>query len=168
MNSRDIAISSLFGLVIFSEKALLPPPYDKMVSVLLQIVFLSLAFLIVGFPGPVLTGFVSGLLTASMRAGTAWMTFTFALLYGLIVGGIYMSFNVVNSGRVMKWRLIAASLFSTLLVGVMSATVSILLGMIPYNAALISIIMVAGAIQGAVGGFITYYVFERHLQYLLP
>jgi hypothetical protein len=77
VNSRDIVMSSLFGVIIFLDKALLPPPYDKAVSVMLQIVFLSLAYMIVGFSGPILTGVVSGLLISMMRPGMAWMTFTF-------------------------------------------------------------------------------------------
>lgn len=167
MDSRDIAISSLFGVVIFLEKALLPPPYDKMASVLLQIVFLSLAYLMIGFYGPVLTGAVSGLLTALMRPGMAWMTFTFALLYGLLVGFLYRLFDVVDSGNVRMWRLIASSLSSTMIVGVLSASVSFLLDLIPYNAFMVSMIMVAGAVQGVAGGFLSYYLFEKHLRRMI-
>ena len=31
MNSREIAISSLFGTIIFVQKAALPAPYDKLI-----------------------------------------------------------------------------------------------------------------------------------------
>lgn len=164
MRSRDIALSSLFGVVIFSQKFLLPAPYDKMASVLIQIIFLSLAFLMTGFLGPLLTGFISGLLTASVRGGLALMTFSFALLYGVFVSSLNRLFVVVESGRVRPWRLMASTLASTLLVGVLSATVSIILGIIPYNPALVSMIMVAGAVQGLAGGLISGVIWEKYLR----
>ena len=74
-------LSVLFGLVIFFQKFLLPAPYDKIVSVFIQITLLSLAFLIMDFIGPILTSFISGLLTASMRGGLGLMTFSLALLW---------------------------------------------------------------------------------------
>ena len=167
MNSRDIVISSLFGVIIFLDKALLPPPYDKAVSVMLQIVFLSLAYMIVGFSGPILTGVVSGLLISMMRPGMAWMTFTFAILYGILVGCIYRLFGVVDLGRVRMGMLIVSALFSTIIVGVLSSAVSIFLGLIPYNVFIVSMIMFAGVIQGIAGGVLSFYLFEKHIRRLI-
>jgi len=166
LRSRDIALSSLFGIVIFSQKFFLPAPYDKIVSVLVQIVFLSLAFLIVGFAGPILTGFVSGLLTASMRGGLGLMTFSFALIYGVFVSSLNSLFRVVESEQVRKGRLIASSLVSTLLVGFLSTGTSIILGIILYDPVLVSMIMVAGAIQGLIGGYVSCIVWEKYLRNL--
>lgn len=164
MKSRDIALSSLFGLLIFTQKVLLPAPYDKMVSVLIQIVFLSLAFLITGLMGPILTGFISGLLTALTRGGLGLMTFAFALVYGVLVSALNRLFGVAESGHIRRGRLTASSTASTLIVGVLSAFISTALGIIPYNPALISIIMVAGAVQGLVGGYLSGWVFEKYLR----
>ena len=164
VKSRDIALSSLFGLLIFTQKVLLPAPYDKMVSVLIQIVFLSLAFLITGLMAPILTGFISGLLTALTRGGLSLMTFAFALVYGVLVSILSRLFGVAESGHIGRGRLMASSIVSTLLVGVLSASVSTALGMIPYNPVLISIIMVAGAVQGLVGGYLSGWVFEKYLR----
>lgn len=164
MKSRRIALSSLFGVAIFSQKLLLPASYDKMMSVLIQIIFLSLAFLMMGFMGPILTGFISGLLTASMRGGLALMTFSFALLYGVFVGSLNRLFGVVESGHIRIRRLIASSLVSTLLVGVISFVISTVLGIIPYNPVLVSIIMAAGAVQGILGGYLSGIIWERYLR----
>lgn len=166
MRSRDIALSSLFGIAIFSQKIFLPSPYDKMMSVLLQIFFLSLTFLIVGFTGPILTGFISGLLTASMRGGLGLMTFFFALLYGVFVSSLNRLFRVVEDGQVRMGRLMISSLASTVLVGVLSMATSMILGIVPYNPVLVSVILVAGAIQGLVGGYISGVVWERYLRNL--
>ncbi|KON30867.1 hypothetical protein AC482_02650 [miscellaneous Crenarchaeota group-15 archaeon DG-45] len=166
VRSRDIALSSLFGVVIFAQKALLPAPYDKVVSVLVQIVFLSLAFLMTGFPGPILTGFISGLLTASMRGGLALMTFSFALLYGVLVSSLNRLLAVAELGHVRLRRLVASTLASTLLVGVLSAAASAILGIIPYNPALFSMIIVAGAVQGVAGGLISGIAWEKYLRNL--
>jgi len=166
MKGRSLALSSLFGVVIFSQKLLFPAPYDKIVSVFVQIMLLSLAFLILGFMGPIYTGFISGLLTASMRGGLASMTFSFAVLYGVLVGALNQLMRVVESGHVRRWRLMASSLTSTLLVGVISAAFSIVLGIIPYNPLLVSIIMAAGAIQGLTGGLISGILWEKYLRNL--
>lgn len=166
LRSRDIALSSLFGIAIFSQKIFLPSPYDKMMSVLLQIFFLSLTFLIVGFTGPILTGFISGLLTASMRGGLGLMTFFFALLYGVFVSSLNRLFRVVEDGQVRMGRLMISSLASTVLVGVLSMATSMILGIVPYNPVLVSVILVAGAIQGLVGGYISGVVWERYLRNL--
>ena len=49
--SKQLALSSLFGLLIFFHKTMLPAPYDKLVTILLQITLLSLAFLFAGWIG---------------------------------------------------------------------------------------------------------------------
>lgn len=164
MKSRNIALSSLFGTVIFIQKMLLPAPYDKMVSVLVQIILLSLAFMITGFMGPILTGFISGLLTASMRGELGLITFSFALLYGVSVSILNHLFGVVESGHIRRGRLMASSLAATLLVGVISAFISIVLQIIPYNRALFSFILAAGAVQGLAGGYLSGIVWEKYLR----
>jgi len=166
LRSRNIALSSLFGIAIFSQKIFLPSPYDKMMSVLLQIFFLSLTFFIVGFTGPILTGFISGLLTASMRGGLGLMTFSFALLYGVFVSSLNRLFGVVEDRQVRMGRLMISSLASTVLVGVLSVVTSMILGIIPYNPVLVSVILVAGAIQGLIGGYISGIVWEKYLSNL--
>lgn len=161
---RRIAVSSLFGVIIFIEKALLPPIFDKSVSALLQMFFLSLAFLMTGLTGPILTGFVSGLLTATIRSHLGWMTFTFALLYGVLVGGLYRLLGVVNDGEVRAGRLIYASLASTMVVAALSASTAILLGIIPYDPRFVVFMMFAGAVQGVVGGFLSHKVYEKYVR----
>lgn len=166
VKNRNITLSSLFGLAIFSQKVLLPAPYDKMASILIQIVFLSLAFLIIGFMGPILTSFISGLLTASIRGGFGLLTFSFALLYGVIVSLLNYLFRVKDAGEIRRRRLITSSLISTILIGVISSILSIFLGIIKYDLFLISVIMISGAVQGLVGGYLSIKVWERYFHTL--
>ena len=163
MKSKAIALSSLFGIVISTQKVFLPPPYDKVISIFLQLVFLSLSFLMVGFIGPILTGFISGLVTATVRFELGFMTFTFALIYGILVSALNRSLKVLNSGRIIKLRWIISSLASTVFIGILSLGASIALGLIPYNPVLITVIMSAGAIQGLFGGIFSFLIWERYL-----
>jgi hypothetical protein len=162
MNTKDIALSSLFGLVIFVQKMLLPAPYDKVASVLVQISLLSLAFLITGFIGPILSGFISGLLTAAVRGGFAPLTFTFAVLYGVFVSVFNHLLGVTRAERVVRRRLVAASTGATVLVGSASAGASVALGVMPYNPALLGAIVIAGLVQGVIGGYLSSVIWERY------
>jgi hypothetical protein len=162
MKTRDIALSSLFGLVIFSQKLLLPAPYDKFVSIFLQITLLCLAFLATGVVGPILTSLISGLLTSMMRGGLPLMTFTFALLYGVLVSVFNFLFRVVEAGQLKRGRLIASALISTLLAGVSSSSVTIALGLMPYNLALVSAMLFFGGLQGLVGGYLSGVFWVRY------
>jgi hypothetical protein len=162
MKTRDITLSSLFGLLIFLQKFLLPAPYDKTVTVFLQIALLSLAFLIMGFVGPILTSVTSGLLTAVIRSELAPLTFTFAVLYGILVSSFNQLLNVADSDRINRTRFLASSTASTLLVGILSSTVSIVLGVLPYNFVLIVIIIASGAIQGVIGGYLSCVLWEKY------
>jgi len=87
--SENITFSSLFGLLISSQKLILPAPYDKIQSVLIPITLLRLAFLVSGLIGPILTTLISGSLSTSMRGRLLMIIFSFTRLYGVLVS----SFN---------------------------------------------------------------------------
>lgn len=94
------------------------------------------------------------------------MTFSFSLLYGVFVSSLNRLFGVVEGRQVRMGRLVISSLASTVLVGVLSTVASIILGIVPYNPVLVSIILVAGAIQGLIGGYISGVVWEKYLHNL--
>jgi len=162
MKSRDITLSSLFGIVIFFQKLLLPAPYDKFVTLFLQIILLCLAFLTTGVIGPILTSLISGLLTATMRGGLPLMTFTVALLYGVLVSSFNLLFRVIEAGQLRRRRLMASALISTLFTGASSASIAIALGLMPYNLALVSALMFFGGLQGLVGGYLSGVFWVRY------
>ncbi|KON26404.1 hypothetical protein AC480_05735 [miscellaneous Crenarchaeota group archaeon SMTZ1-55] len=166
MKSRDIALSSLFGLVIFSQKLLLPGPYDKFVSLGLQITLLCLAFLTTGVMGPILTSMIAGVLTAAMRGGMPLMTFTFALLYGVLVSVSTCLFHVVEAGQLRRGRLMGAALISTLLAGIASSSVTIALGLMPFDPSLVAAMLCVGGLQGLGGGYLSSILWTRYFPYV--
>ncbi len=167
METRHIALSSLFSLVIFFQKFLLPAPYDKVLSILLQITLFSLAFFIMGTVGPLVTSGISGVLIASMRGSLAVMTILFSLLYGVLVGVLYRMLGVHASDQIYRGRLLVASTVATLIVGVVSAGTSMLLGVIPYTPVLVVVMMSAGALQGVLGGYLSYVVWVKYFYKLV-
>ena len=162
MKSRDITLSSLFGVVIFFQKLLLPAPYDKFVTLFLQIILLCLAFLTTGVMGPILTSLISGSLTATMRGGLPLMTFTVALLYGVLVSSFNLLFRVIEAGQLRRRRLMASALISTLITGASSASIAITLGLMPYNLTLVSALLFFGGLQGLVGGYLSGVFWVRY------
>jgi len=164
MKSRDITLSSLFGIVIFFQKLLLPAPYDKFVTLFLQIILLCLAFLTTGVIGPILTSLISGLLTATMRGGLPLMTFTVALLSGVLVSSFNLLFRVIEAGQLRRRRLMASALISTLFTGASSASIAITLGLMPYNLVLVSALLFFGGLQGLVGGYLSGVFWVRYFR----
>lgn len=162
MKSRDITLSSLFGLIIFFQKFLLPAPYDKFVTLFLQIILLCLVYFSTGVIGLIFTSLISGSLTAIMRGGLSLMTFTVALLYGVLVSSFNLLFRVMEAGPIRRKRLMASALISTLITGASSATIAISLGLMPYNLLLFSALLFFGGLQGLVGGYLSSIFWERY------
>jgi len=158
---RELALSALFGVVIFLQKSLAPPPYDKMFSLLLQITLLNLSFLMMGSLGAMLTASIAGLLTSSIRGWMAPLTLLLSLLYGFMVILFNRLLHVVEEGRVRRWRLMIASLIASLLVGFAGTLSTILLGILEVSPSLIILLMTLGGIQGLVGGRLAALIWER-------
>ncbi|MFP3950526.1 MAG: hypothetical protein ACLFVP_00045 [Candidatus Bathyarchaeia archaeon] len=121
-----------------------------------------------GLQGPILTGFISGLLTALIRSHLGWMTFSFALLYGVLVGVLYRLFGVIKAGEIRVGRLLASSLISTLVVGAMSAITTMVLRLMPYSLKLVALMMVAGSLQGVAGGFLSIKIYINYVRDVFP
>ena len=163
MKTVNIVLSSLFGVIIFTSKAIISPPYDKVASIFIQATVLNLAFLITGLQGPILTGLVSAFLTASIRPATALVTFTFSALYGILVGTLNKLLRVKEESRLIRANLVASSAASSFIVGALSAYTSISLGLIPYSEALVAAMMLIGLAQGAAGGYMSGYLWKKYL-----
>ena len=90
------------------------------------------------------------------------MTFTFALLYGVLVSFFNFLFRVVEAGQLKRGRLMASALISTLLAGVSSSSVTIALGLMPYNLTLVSVLLFVGGLQGLIGGYLSGVFWVRY------
>jgi hypothetical protein len=164
--NKQLALSSLFGLLIFFQKMLMPSPYDKLVSILLQITLLSLVFLFAGLVGTMLTSSISALLTASIRGELLILTISMAMIYGVLVSVFNHVLRVAESDDVSTKKLMISTFASSLVMGILSSTVSISLRLIPYNFFVFSAIMMAGAIQGVIGGYFTGLIWNRYAKHL--
>ncbi|MEM2193214.1 MAG: hypothetical protein QW803_02015 [Candidatus Methanomethylicia archaeon] len=150
--ARDVAIIALFSLIIFIEKAFIPPPYDKFFTILIESLLLCLGFIIVGFSGPIAIGLVSGLL-ASMRSGLAPFTITLALLYGLLISILSKVFRVKADFNVNKGRLAITAGIASIVVGLLGILITIMIGL-PIPTIVIALIFIVGLIQGIIGGYL--------------
>ena len=89
--SARIAISTLFGIIVFLSKFLLHTPMDKM-FVAIQATLLGLSSLLISRFGATYTGLVSGLLLTVLRSEFAPFSLLFAIAYGLLVDGFFSTF----------------------------------------------------------------------------
>ena len=163
--TRRVAIATIFGVLIFLTKTIVPSPLNKMI-VIVQALLLALGSLLLEKMGATYIAVIGGFLTALWNLALAPFTFFFALLFGMLVDGSFFLFNVdVTEGRVKASRLAAAMAVSTLLVGISSYYTTVhLLDLIPRNPVVEMIIIVVGTISGAVAGYIASLVWNKQLK----
>lgn len=162
--SRKVALATTFGVVIFVSKTLLPTPFDKMILVV-QAMFLALGFLAIGAWGATTVALIGGALTALLRAPFSIFTIAFAAIYGLLVDLLSTVFKVKDEEGVVKTkRLVAATTLSTAVVGLTSYYVTThILTLLPRNLVLEIAILIAGVVNGLVGGYFADLVWRRGL-----
>ncbi|UCD95995.1 MAG: hypothetical protein JSV35_05730 [Candidatus Bathyarchaeota archaeon] len=165
--ARRIAIAIVFGVLIFLSKSLIPSPINKMLIVF-QALLLALSSLMLrvharGF-GATLTGLVGGCLTAMWDISLAPFSLIFALLFGLLVDGLFFAFGVDGEKRrVDAWRIVAGLTLATAIVGFSSYyTTTHLTGVIPRNIGLEVAILAMGTFNGAVAGYLTSVIWNRY------
>lgn len=154
-------MATLFGVIIFAFKIVLPSPIDK-AFILPQAMLLSLGYLLLRAPGATYISFVGGLLTAIWRAPLAPFTITFALLYGLLIDATSSVMNVRDvNNEVNEKRLITAVTVSTVIVALASFYTSVVFRLVPRNPLLEIGIIVAGVINGVFGGYLSVVIWKR-------
>ena len=165
VNSRRVVVGTLFGVVVFMTKVVAPTPINKML-VIVQALMLALGALLLHKWGATLVSLTVGVLSALWNVALAPFTFVFALFYGLLVDFFFTFLKVsIVGGEVKTVRLVAAMTISTLLVGAASyyATVH-LMQLIQSNILIEVIILVAGTISGAAGGYLAKIIWSKYLQ----
>ncbi|MCK5403438.1 hypothetical protein KAI60_04925, partial [Candidatus Bathyarchaeota archaeon] len=68
------------------EKIIIPAPYDKMVTVFIQITLLMLGYLTMGLSGSFFISVLSGTLLAFVRSEFLLMTLSLSVTYGVLLG----------------------------------------------------------------------------------
>ena len=163
MNTRNIALISLFSAIIFMEKIIIPAPYDKMVTVFIQITLLMLGYLTMGLSGSFFISVLSGTLLAFVRSEFLLMTLSLSVTYGVLLG-LSAELLKVKSGASINFRmLILSSTISSVIVGSIGMALTMVLGLIPVSWSLFAIMLVAGVVQGALGGYVAGILWRRYL-----
>jgi len=165
--SRRVTMATLFGVLVFVSKILIPTPFDKM-AIAPQALLLTLGFLSIGPLGATYVAAVGGLLSAAWRAPFAPFTMAFALMYGLLVDGLCYIMKVKGSeDGLKKGRLVGAVTLSTVIVGLSSYYVTVFVfAVLPRNPFLEFAILIAGTLNGVIAAYLTLAVWSRIAKYL--
>jgi len=160
--TRRITVATIFGVLVFVSKILIPTPLDKM-AIAPQALLLTLGFLSIGPLGATYVAAVGGLLSAVWRGPFAPFTVAFALMYGLLIDTLSYAMKVKNSdGGLKKGRLVGAVTMSTVIVGLSSYYVTVFVfGLLPRNLFLEFVVLIAGTMNGLIAGYLTLLVWSR-------
>ncbi|MEM2909461.1 MAG: hypothetical protein QXO01_00090 [Nitrososphaerota archaeon] len=160
--TKRIAAATLFGIIIFVSKVILPSPLDKLL-VIVQALLLSLSSLLLGRMGATYVATIGGLLTQIWRPGFFTFSLVFAIAYGLTIDGLFYIFKVKTlSGDVRAGRLIVALTLSTGTIGILSMYVTVMLGFMPWSPWLYVAILMGGTFSGALAGYLTLLLWRRY------
>ncbi len=164
-STRKIAVTTVFGALIFVSKTLVPSPLNKMI-VVVQALLLALSSLLLRRFGATYSGSIGGILTALWNLALAPFSFVFALLFGLLVDGLFFVFKVdMPREEVNITKVVAAMTIATAFVGALSYySTTYLIELIPRNLIMEIIILVTGTISGALAGYLTSVIWNRYLK----
>jgi len=162
----EIALSALFGVVIFVFKTVLPFPYDKFLFAP-QPLLLALGSLLMGIPGATFVSLVSGSLTMLLRSSEAFTIFLFSIIYGVLIDGFFLVFKVKTSKEVKLYRLLVSLAFSSVIVGVISYYVAIMLNVMPFHTIIMLATMFSGLVNGVIAGYLTEYIWRKKLAFFV-
>lgn len=164
--TTKMALITLFGVIIFLSKVIVPTPLDKM-AMIVQALLLSLSSLLVRM-GATHAAIVGGLLTSMLRAGFFPFTLIFAIAYGLMIDGFFHAFKVrTPQGGVKTGRIMAALVLSTTIIGLLAMYVTATIGLMPWIPILYLTILIVGIASGAIAGYITSFIWRRYLAKLI-
>ena len=161
LSTKNLALGTLFGVMVFIFEILLPTPMDKAFT-FFQAMLLSLGYLLIGVPGATFISLVGGSLTAIWRAPLAPFTLGFALLFGGLIDVFCSVLRVRdNEGNVKQVRLLLAVALSTMITGCSGYYMTIMFDLMPLDNTLGNLIRIAGIISGIVGGYLSLILWKR-------
>jgi hypothetical protein len=160
--SVRLSIATLFGVIVFLFKMFLPTPVDKM-FIAVQALLLALGSLTIGGFGATYVALVGGFLTTVWRLAFVPFSLIFALIYGLTVDIFFRVFGVKREGRVRTGRSVIALTLSTAITGILTMSVTVMMGLMPMTLIPYLIIILAGILNGAVAGYLTPILWNKYL-----
>ena len=163
-----VALIALFGVIVFVSKVVIPSPIDKM-TIVVQALFLILGSLLLRRLGATSVAAIGASLTILLRPHLPLLTIGFALIYGLLTDGFVSLFHVkAPEDDVRAKRLVAAVTLSTTITGFASYYTTVhVLALLPRNLILEAIILVAGVINGFLGGCLAVVIWRRALRHMV-
>jgi phosphoglycerol transferase MdoB-like AlkP superfamily enzyme len=154
----------------------LPFPINFM-FISLEAVLLALSGLFIKNVGATYTGAVGGLLTALGSPGLGLFTFIALILYGILIDLTLYAFKIKGAPQgVNRNRLIAAIAVSTMLIGIITYSASVISPeyifaqtgipsfIIQRNWILDAMVVFMGPATGATAGYATAYLWNKYLK----
>ena len=157
-----LLVATLFGVIIFISKILLPAPINDM-FVVVQALLLAISSLVIGKFGATYTSLINGLLVTILTLSFAPFGLIFSLVYGITTDGFLYAFKAKERGKVKTVGSIAALTLSSTITGLSSMYVTTMLGLVPMVPLLYLIIMLTGILNGALAGYLTPIVWNKYL-----
>ena len=163
--TKRIALTTVFGVLLFLFKIVLPSPIDKMV-VIFHALLLALGALLLRKMGSTYVAFVGGVLTALWRIAWAPFTFAFALLYGFLVDGLFFLLRIDTvRGTLDPIKLVTVMTISTVLMGLLSYYTTVyVFGLLQRNLIFEIGLLLTGTLNGAVAGYVTPIIWNKYLK----
>ena len=165
-SSRRLAVTTLFGVIAFLSKAMLPTPIDK-AFIVVQVLTFALASLLIDKWGATYASTINGALLSIIRARYVPFTLMFSITYGLLIDIFIHTFNVKTNSQVKTIRLTAALTLSTIIVGLISMCTAVIIGLMPMIPTLYLIIFITGTINGIAAGYLTSLTWNKYLTHYL-
>jgi hypothetical protein len=163
-NTKRLVVAALFGAIIALTKLFLPFPLDKM-FIVVEAVLLGISALLIKRVGATYVGFVVGLLTAFMRPALGLFSFSFALLYGVLIDFFIFALRVRSNDKVSTIRMVTALTISSGIIGFAGYYVTVvILELIQMDIIFAVPIIVMGSISGAIAGYAAAYLWNKHLK----
>jgi hypothetical protein len=158
----------------------LPPPINY-ILIVVQAILLALSGLFIRKVGATYVGAVGGLLTALGSPALGPLTFLATVLFGVLVDVFLLAFRINASSKgVNRNRLMIAMAISTLLIGVITYSASVIIPQyifvqigfsnlslfIHRSLALDMMVLFMGPVSGAVAGYAAAYLWNKYLKSL--
>lgn len=163
--SQHIALISVFGVLVFISKMVLPTPFDKMI-VIVQALLLALGSLILDKVGATSVACIGGLLTTLWRPMYAPFSLLFALIYGLLVDLSFKIFKVKKPDGVRTIRAVISLALSTALIGLPSSILMVEWEVMPRIPGLYAFIVIIGIVNGALAGYFSSSIWNKYFHNL--
>jgi hypothetical protein len=164
LDARKLALSTLFGVIIFIARTVFPPPFSDLLLPV-EALLLGLGFILLGRGGATYTELVNGLLASLFKVSFFPFSLLLALLYGVLVDAFSTISAVSSEGIIRTKRLVASLTLASVITGPIAYYATVFLtSLLPNDPTIYATIIIYGVFSGAIGGYLAVKVWERNLK----